>query len=43
MGKVVECWLEDWRRAKDAFKLSSDVTALRRPRPGVVDAALGTM
>jgi hypothetical protein len=34
---------KDSRRAKDAFKLSSDITALRRPRPGVVEAALWAM
>jgi hypothetical protein len=43
MGEVVEGRHKDWRRANDAFKLSSDVTALRWPRPGVVEAALGMM
>jgi hypothetical protein len=43
LGEVVEGRCRDWRRAKDAFKLSCDVTALRRPRPGVVDVGLGLM
>lgn len=40
IGEVVEGRCRDWHRAKDAFKLSCDVTALRRPRPGVVDVGL---
>jgi hypothetical protein len=43
MGETVEGRARDWRRAKDAFKLSSDVNVLRRPRPGVVEAAVGLM
>jgi hypothetical protein len=41
MGETVEGRERDWRRAKDASKLSSDVNVLRRPRFGVVEAALG--
>jgi hypothetical protein len=41
MGETVEGRESDWRRAKDAFKLSSDVNVLRRPRSGVVEAAFG--
>lgn len=39
--EVVEGRCRDWRLAKDAFKLSCDVTALSRPRPGVVEVDLG--
>jgi hypothetical protein len=39
--EVVVGRCRDWRRAKDAFKLSCDVTAPSRPRLEVVEAGIG--